>query len=86
MVFLHWKQVRFGFGNLIGLLAPVGPKTVGRLFNLGLAGVVGAGIAVLFSIFFSMELKGLFATSWGVAIVCGGLIAMLLLAIELLKA
>lgn len=71
----------FVIALLIGLLAPLKPQNISRLFNIGLAAAVAAGIAALASIAFSMELAGVPSSSWGVAILAGGLIAILLLVI-----
>ncbi|MDG6996252.1 MAG: hypothetical protein JRN52_10050 [Nitrososphaerota archaeon] len=71
----------FAIFLLIGLLVPLKPKTVSRMFNLALATASAAGIAALASIALSMELGTVLSSSWGVAIVAGALIAIMLLII-----
>ena len=71
----------FAIFLLIGLLAPVKPKTVSRMFNLALATASAAGISVLVSIALSMELGTVLSSNWGAAIVSGALIAIALLVI-----
>ena len=64
---------------LCGLLAPVGPKTIGLLFNIALVTAAAAGIAVLAYVALSVLLGGLTSSSWGLAILIGGLVAIALL-------
>jgi len=71
----------FAIALLIGLLAPVQPKTISRLFNLGLVAASAAGIGVLASVAFSLELAGLPNSTWGFGILIGGLLAILLVVI-----
>jgi len=66
---------------LIGLLAPVSPKTVGLLFNFALVSASAAGVAALASIALSLELGNVLSSNWGFAIISGALVAILLLII-----
>ncbi len=71
----------FAIFLLIGLLMPLKPKTVSRMFNLALATVSAAGIAALVSIALSLELGPILSSAWGISIVSGALIAIVLLII-----
>lgn len=71
----------FAIFLLVGLLFPLKPKTVSRMFNLALATASAAGVAALVSVALSMELGNVLSSSWGVAIVSGALIAIVLLII-----
>lgn len=71
----------FAISLLIGLLVPLKPETISRLFNLGVGAASAAVIAVLASIAFSLELKNLPSSDWGIAILAGGTLAVGLLAI-----
>jgi uncharacterized membrane protein len=71
----------FAIVLLIGLLAPLQPKTISRLFNIALAAAIAAGVAVLASIALSLELASLPSSNWGLAILAGGIISLLLLVI-----
>ena len=83
MVTTAWGIVStlFAVFLLIGLLAPLKPKMVSNMFNLALATASAAGIAALVSIALSLELGTVLSSSWGVAIVSGALIAIVLLII-----
>ncbi len=71
----------FAIFLLIGLLAPLPPKIVGRMFNLGLVTAMAAGVAALASVAFSLELGRIPSSRSGIAILLGALIAVLLLVI-----
>ncbi|MCL5068279.1 MAG: hypothetical protein M1368_08000 [Thaumarchaeota archaeon] len=71
----------FAIFLLIGLLAPLKPKMVSNIFNLALVTASMGGIAALVSIALSLELGTLLSSSWGMAIVSGALIAIVLLII-----
>jgi hypothetical protein len=71
----------FAFALLIGLLVPLAPRTVSKLFNIGLGAAVSAGIAVLLYVGFTAELQVLARSRWGISILLGGLVAIGLLVI-----
>ena len=71
----------FAIFLLIGLLVPLKPRTVSNMFNLALATASAAGIAALVSIALSLELGTVISSNWGVAIVSGALVAIVLLVI-----